>query len=58
MRNGTKTVAGGGTFWLEIPMSEGGSAADCLPPMSPTWLVFLAGMVDMDPWDLGDTTDI
>ena len=25
--NGSKTVAGGGPFWLEIPMTEGGWTA-------------------------------
>ena len=42
------TVSGEGHFWSEIPMSEGGSVGDCLPPMSPKWLELLVGMVHMD----------
>ena len=51
MLGGATTVSGEGHFWSEIPMSEaeGGSVADCLPPMSPKWLEFLVGMVHMDP---------
>ena len=46
--NGSKTVAGGGPFWPEIPMSAGGSAARSWPPMPLKWLEFLVGMVRMD----------
>ena len=42
-------VSGEGHFWSEIPMSDGCSVADCLPPMSPKWLRFPVGMVHMDP---------
>ena len=49
--NPSVTISGEGHFWSEMPMSEseGGSEADCLPPMSPKWLEFLVGMVHMDP---------
>ena len=58
MSNGSKTVAGGGPFWSEIPMSEGGSAARSWHPMSPKWLEFQAGMIRMDQWDPSDMSDI
>jgi len=32
---GSVMVSGEDHFWSEIPMSEGGSVADCLPPMAP-----------------------
>ena len=46
---GAVKVSGEGHVWSEIPLSEGGSVADCLPPMSPKWFEFLVGMVHMDP---------
>ena len=57
MRDGYKTVAGGGHFWPEISMSEGGSAARFWPPMSHMYLKFQVGIVRMDQWDSGDIRD-
>ena len=48
MLRGSETVSGEGHFWSKILMSEGGSVTDCLPPMSPKWLLFPVGMVHMD----------
>ena len=58
MRNGSKTFAGGGPFWPDIPMSEGGSAAHSWPPMPLKWLKFLVGMVRIDQWDRWDMSDV
>ena len=34
MLGGSVTASGEGNFWSNIPMSEGGSVADYLPPIS------------------------